>query len=312
MEDYSTALQHILNCCPDLRTYLNNYAVPSPGDWPTWFYQKKIIAQQTPEHILVSLMPEQGPLHVSLNSQEDVISIYNFFFARVHKDIFGSVLPHRPKPFRVQMLLMAVLCGWIMIREKVLRKFCMCKDLEFVCILHILEEVIPLVFFHYTVIFRSGALDSYFSVMFRFLLLFIIWERRHYDKSTLSMLSDLLHQKLNFPQYYARKESFLTLFTEIKVEICHSLLRSRTQPHHQASEIQESAQLLMGSRTGKTLEEKLTRTYNRGTGDKDLTLVAGKAAEILLDIMQKIAQNLGKSKEVSKIIEHYKMHKYIS
>lgn len=286
MEDYSTALQHILNCCPDLRTYLNNYAVPSPGDWPTWFYQKKIIAQQTPEHILISLMPEQGPLHVSLNSQEDVISIYNFFFARVYKDIFGSVLPHRPKPFRVQMLLMAVLCGWIMIREKVLRKFRMCKDLEFVCILHILEEVIPLVFFHYTVIFRSGALDSYFSVMFRFLLLFIIWERRHYDKSTLSMLSDLLHQKLNFPQYYARKESFLTLFlTEIKVEIWHSLLRSRTQPHHQASEIQETAQLLMGSRTGKALEENLTRTYNRGTTDKDLMLVAGKAAEILLDIM---------------------------
>ena len=83
-----------------------------------------------------------------------------FFFARVYKDIFGSVLPHRPKPFRVQMLLMAVLCGWIMIREKVLRKFCMGKDLEFVCILHILEEVISLVFFHYTVIFRSGALDS--------------------------------------------------------------------------------------------------------------------------------------------------------
>ena len=80
MKDYSTAFQHILNCCPDLRTYLNNYAVPNPGDWPTWFYQKKIIAQQTPEHILISLMPEQGPLHVSLNSQEDVMSIYNFFF----------------------------------------------------------------------------------------------------------------------------------------------------------------------------------------------------------------------------------------
>ena len=103
-----------------------------------------------------------------------------------------------------------------------------------------------------------------------------------------SMLSDLLHQKLNFPQYYARKESFLTLFTEIKVEIWHSLLLSRTQPHHQASEIQESAQLLMGSGTGKALEENLTRTFNRGTSDKDLTLVAGKGAEILLDIMQKI------------------------
>ena len=48
-----------------------------------------------------------------------------------------------------------------MIREKVLTKFGMCKDLEFVCILHILDEVIPLVFFHYAVMFRSGTLDMY-------------------------------------------------------------------------------------------------------------------------------------------------------
>lgn len=302
MENYNTALHHMLNLCPDLHTYLNSYAVPAPGDWPTWYYQKKIIAQQTLNHMLISLIPEQGPLHVSLNSQEDVISIYHFFFSQVYKDIFGSDLPREPKPFRVQLLLMGVLCGWIMIREKVLSKFGFCKDLEYACLLHILDEVIPLVFFHYTLIFRSGTLDTYISVMFRFLILFIIWERRHYDKSTLSMLSDMLHQKFNFPQYYKTKENYLTLFTEIKVEIWHSLLRSRTQPHHQAQEIQEHAQLLMGSKTGKVFEENLTRTYNRGSADKDLTLIAGKAAEFLLGMMQRIARNLGKSKEVNFVI----------
>ena len=106
------------------------------------------------------------------------------FLPEFTKTSFGFVLPHRPKPFRVQMLLMAVVCGWIMIREKVLRKFCMCKDLEFVCILHILEEVIPLVLFHYTVIFRSGALNLLFSNVQVFTAVYNLGKAT-FDKSTL-------------------------------------------------------------------------------------------------------------------------------
>ena len=62
----------------------------------------------------------------------------------------------------------------------------------------------------------------YSETMFRFLVLFIVWDRTHYDKSTLSMLRDLIHQKLNFKKYYEMKERFMTLITEVKVEIWHS------------------------------------------------------------------------------------------
>ena len=80
------------------------------------------------------------------------------------------------------------------------QKFQLCKDIEFACILHLLDEVIPLSFFHYPVVFRSGNLSSYVPVTLKFALLFIIWRRHHYDRSTLSMLSDIYHQKIQFHQ----------------------------------------------------------------------------------------------------------------
>ena len=110
------------------------------------------------------------------------------------------------------------------------------------------------------------------------------------------MLSDLIHQKLNFKKYYVMKERFMTLITEVKVEIWHSWLRSRVQPHHKAQEIHDKAHFLMGS--GRNFEDSLARPYSRAASDKDLTLVAGKAAECLLAIFLQIAKNIGKSKEV--------------
>ena len=43
------------------------------GPRPTWFYEKKLIAQEINESSpLLSFIPEQGPFHVFLNLQEDV------------------------------------------------------------------------------------------------------------------------------------------------------------------------------------------------------------------------------------------------
>lgn len=156
------------------------------------FAFKKLIAQEVNEDsALLSMVPEQGPFLVTLNVQEDIMQIYHFLLSRVYREIFGSELPHKPKPFRINLLLNAIFLGWLQLRTKVLQKFQLCKDIEFACILHLLDEVVPLSFFHYPVIFQSGNLSSYVPVMLRFALLFIIWRRHHYDRSTLSMLSDI-------------------------------------------------------------------------------------------------------------------------
>ena len=62
MENYKSAINHSLNCCPELRQYLDKFVIPAPGDWPTWFYEKKLIAQEMNESSpLLSFIPEQGP-----------------------------------------------------------------------------------------------------------------------------------------------------------------------------------------------------------------------------------------------------------
>ena len=59
----------------------------------------------------------------------------------------------------------------------------------FVTILHLLEHVVPPVFYQYNV-FRSGDLKLYEKVMAQIAIIFIYWRRGHYDKLTLSFLSD--------------------------------------------------------------------------------------------------------------------------
>ena len=95
-------------------------------------------------------------------------------------------------------------------------KFQLCKDIEYSCLLFLLDQVIPLSFFHYPVTFRSGNLDDYMLTMLKLSILFIIWQRSHYDRSTLSMLSDFCFHKQHFPQYHELKKKWLVLITEKK------------------------------------------------------------------------------------------------
>lgn len=85
-----------------------------------------------------------------------------------------------------------------MIRRKILAKFKLCKDIEYVFLLHLLEEAIPAVFYQYQTHYRSGNLNEYQKVIERIALLFICWKRRYYNKSTLSMLHDLEYYKRHF------------------------------------------------------------------------------------------------------------------
>ena len=49
MEDYKKAIDHSIECAGYLNEYLQDYIVPFPGDWPTWYFTKKLIAQSPQE-----------------------------------------------------------------------------------------------------------------------------------------------------------------------------------------------------------------------------------------------------------------------
>ena len=111
--------------------------------------------------------------------------------------------------------------------------------------------------------------------MIRLAIIFIIWERHHYDRSTLSMLSDLYHQKINFPAYYNFKEQWLSIITEKKVEIWHSLLRNHISTHYSGDEIHDTAISLAASDTARKFHSSFVRPYTRGQSEKNMKLVAG-------------------------------------
>lgn len=84
--------------------------------------------------------------------------------------------------------------GWTIIRNEVLRLFGpVCKDPEYTLFLNLLDEIIPLIFYIYSTVFRGGDLQQWLDALLRMSLVFITFRRRNYDKATLCQLSDLVY-----------------------------------------------------------------------------------------------------------------------
>lgn len=135
-----------------------------------------------------------GPFHVYINVVEDHVVMTRFLYGPLFKFNLWSRIVDQPKIFRCELILAAAFLGWKNICQQILQKFTDCKDLEYICIINILDEVLPAVVLHYPVIFKSGNTELYRATRRRLSILFMIWRRHHYDKSTLSWLNDF-HQE---------------------------------------------------------------------------------------------------------------------
>ena len=73
---------------------------------------------------ILSVIPMIGPLHISLNSREHIVSSFHPFFKTVCERIFTrSKLADKPKPWRISLVLELVYGEWTLIRESVMKKF---------------------------------------------------------------------------------------------------------------------------------------------------------------------------------------------
>ena len=43
--DYAAALEHTLGMCPELEEYMKEFQLVVTGDYPTWKYNKKLVAE---------------------------------------------------------------------------------------------------------------------------------------------------------------------------------------------------------------------------------------------------------------------------
>ena len=110
MEDYKAALNHTFHSALPLHDFCKLFVIPLPGGWPTWYYTKKIIAQlpepSSQEHPYFSLIPEEGPFHLCLNINEDVIKSHHIKFLQDFIRRFWAVTSHwNQNPFEQASLL---------------------------------------------------------------------------------------------------------------------------------------------------------------------------------------------------------------
>ena len=101
---------------------------------------------------ILSVIPMIGPLHMSLNSREHIVTSFHPFFKTVYERIFTrSKLAEKPKPWRISLLLEIVYGGWTLIRESVMKKFWRFNNPEYESLFNLLDNNIPIALSIYSI-----------------------------------------------------------------------------------------------------------------------------------------------------------------
>ncbi|GBC11651.2 hypothetical protein GLOIN_2v1485153 [Rhizophagus irregularis DAOM 181602=DAOM 197198] len=150
--------------------YLNNFVIPTICDWPGQVNLKRAITLRlnkkensgiSPQ--ILSIIPMIGPLHISLNSRETLFQQYHFFFEMIYHDLFGAnkILAQKPKPRLINLILNLTFYGWKNIRNLIINRFGNIKDVEYLMMIDLLDNSLPLTLDIYTKLFRCGFFEGY-------------------------------------------------------------------------------------------------------------------------------------------------------
>ena len=239
-----TAFNHMLT--NGLQDYLNHFAAPFLGDWPMQFFMRQLVYNPATVSLPIAtknVVPLIGPLHISLNSRECVLLYFHQIFADMYSHLFGvkAKLAKKPKPWRISLLLEVIYGGWTLVRETILSVFLNCKDIEYLTLINLIDNYVPLVLSIYSVVFKCSDYDLYCKSLFHCWIMMMVFHRRHYDKALLIVFSTFKYwQEKNHPMHEIIKH-FLAAFDEYPVENFHSVLRARTNEKDTAEQIQEKA-----------------------------------------------------------------------
>lgn len=191
--------------------------------------------------------------------------------------------------------------GWLVVRDIVLEAFEGCKDIEFAALIYLLDELLPLIFYYYEVVFRGCKFNEFLESTARLAIMFIIQRRHHYDRATVASLSDLLHEAAGqgpIHELYQVYQQHLNIFTEKKVEVFHSTLRLHITPETPPEMIQQVAHLLSSRRFYTDFVENFVPQEQHVTACQNLTELGGTAAQAIINVFIDVRRELGKSVKV--------------
>lgn len=189
---------------------------------------------------LQSAVPMIGPLHISVNSREDVMQNFHPFFKHLHENLFPKQkLAEKPKPGRTSLFLEVVYGGWTLIRPSIKQSFGKCKHPLYGILFSLLDNYISLVLSIYSVVFRFNSFPMYLSSMISLWVMFYCFPRYHNNKAALVWLSNVLFWKRNNRDMYRFLQRHITTTDEYPVENTHSIIRAQTTDGNDASMLQK-------------------------------------------------------------------------
>ena len=148
-----------------LDIYLNHFVSTFVGYWPMQFFIRQLVysnAASIPKE-LKNVVPLIGPL----------------------------------QPWRISLLLEVMYGGWTLVWDMIMSVFCKCKDVQFLTLVNLLDNYIPLMLSIYSIIFKCNKYDLFFKSLLNIWVMFVVFGRRHYNKALLIMLSMPFHVRDN-------------------------------------------------------------------------------------------------------------------
>jgi len=288
--------------------YLHNFVIPTICDWPGQVNLRRAITLRlnrkedsgiSPQ--ILSLIPMIGPLHISLNSRETLFQIYHFFFEMLYHDLFGEnkILAQKPKPRLINLILNLTFYGWKNIRSLVINRFGNIKDIEYLMMIDLLDNSLPLTLDIYTKLFRCGFFEGYLESIVKIWVLFQRLQRHNYNKAPLIFLSDVFYWTLNDHPILDILKNHLSIFNDYFVENFHSSLRYQTAESNSDKQIIQKAKTIDIERNNEEFKNAFVNMRNTNISKVKLISLEKKVSLFLLSLFEKIYHNIGKTNDIN-------------
>ena len=228
LDNVLTAVNKVLSSGLDI--YLNQFVAPFIGYWPMEFFIRQLVYSNIPTvpAALKNVIPLVGPLHISLNARECVLLQFHEVFADLYAFLLAK-LAKKPKPWRVSLLLEVLYGGWKLVRDVIFSVFYKCKDIEFLTLVNLLDNYIPLMLSIYSIVFKCNKYELFYRSLIHCWVMFVVFHRRYYQKVLQVTFSAFLHWQENIPSMFNTLHQHLLAFDKYPVENFHSVLRRRTK-----------------------------------------------------------------------------------
>lgn len=93
----------------------------------------------------------------------------------------------------------------------------------------------------YTVTFKRNNFKEYYKGMIRIWVMFVCFDRCHYNKAALVWLSNTVHWRNKNKELYEQFSTWPTIYDKYPVENTHSVIRAQTKPADTAEKLQHRA-----------------------------------------------------------------------